>query len=134
MQLQDHLLQCSETPAAPKHCAAQHRRGCAHIGAGRKGLLLAGDIAIGAEDDGPAALVLMQQAAVLEVRDQAALALDPRVADVAHLLAVEFLPLLRVEALEQRRDVLWQDLHHARPKGQTMKAPACCLIAASEPC
>ena len=78
----------------------------AHIGASGEGLLLASDMAVGAEDDGPAALVLVQQAAVLEVRDQAALALNARVADVAHLLAVELLPLLRMEPLEQRRDVL----------------------------
>ena len=80
------------------------------MGGDREGLLLASAAALGAEDDGPAALVLMQQRAVGEVMDEAGLALDARVADVAHLLAIELLPLLGVEALVQRRNVLWQDL------------------------
>lgn len=97
--------------------------GGAHIGPCGEGLLLAGDIAVSAEDNGAAALVLMQQAAVLEVRHQAALALDARVADVAHLLAVELLPLLRMEPVEQRRNVLWQDLHIRTLHIQTSELP-----------
>lgn len=42
--------------------------------------------------------------------NEAGLALDPRIADVAHLFAVKLLPLLGVEALIQCRDVLWQHL------------------------
>jgi hypothetical protein len=54
----------------------------------------------------------VQQAAVLKVGDEAALALDARIADVAHLLAVELLPLLGMEALVQRRNILRQYLSH----------------------
>ena len=81
------------------------------MGCNREGLLLAGQPAVAAEDDGAAALVLVQQRAAGEVVDEAALALDARVADVAHLLAVELLPLLCMEALVERWNVLWQHLH-----------------------
>ena len=97
--------------------------GGAHIGPCGEGLLLAGDIAVSAEDNGAASLVLVQQAAVLEVRHQAALALDARVADVAHLLAVKLLPLLSMEPVEQRRNVLWQDLHIRIMHVQTSELP-----------
>ncbi len=65
----------------------------------RKRLLLASGAPIRAENDGTAALILMQEGAVGEVVDEAGLALDARIADVAHLLAVKFLPLFGVEAL-----------------------------------
>ena len=71
--------------------------GC--MGCDREGLLLARQPAVAAEDDGAAALVLMQQRAVGEVVDEAAFALNARVADVAHLFAVELLPLLCMKAL-----------------------------------
>ena len=80
------------------------------MGGDREGLLLSGKLAIRAEDDRTAALVLVQEGAVGEVVNEAGLALDPRIADVAHLFAVELLPLLGVEALIQCRDVLWQHL------------------------
>ena len=111
------------------------------MGGDREGLLLAGELAVAAEDDGAAALVLVQQGAVGEVVDEAGLALDARVADVAHLLAVELLPLLGVEALVQRRDVLRQHLrahaalllfevgtgHVSCPCPESMAATSACL-------
>ncbi len=58
----------------------------------RERLLLARLRPLHLEQHGPAALVLVHQAAVLEVGDEREAALDARVADVAHLLAVELVP------------------------------------------
>eukprot|EP00983_Pelagomonas_calceolata_P062148 1147153-Pelagomonas_calceolata.AAC.4 len=53
----------------------------------------------------PAALVLVHEGGVLKVLHQRRPTLDAGVADTAHLLAVEALPLAIVEALHERDDV-----------------------------
>jgi hypothetical protein len=53
-----------------------------------------------------AALVLVHEAAVLEVADEGGAALDAGVGDVADLFAVELVPAALVEAAHQRRDVV----------------------------
>ena len=121
-------LRCRTPPNTRKHglhiCLGKRKRG-AHVGGHREGLLLASEAAVRAEDDGAAALVLVQEGAVGEVVDEAGLALDARVADVAHLLAVELLPLLGVEALVQRRYVLWQHLQVMCAERQDCAAICC---------
>lgn len=72
-----------------------------------EGLLFALVGAVGVEDDGAALLVLIvHEAAVLEVCNQGRLALDTRVGDLALLLRVELLPFLVVELLIERNQRL----------------------------
>jgi hypothetical protein len=57
----------------------------------------------------PAALILVHQAAVLEMANEGRTALDARIANVAHLLRVELVPAPLVEARNKGRDVLGTD-------------------------
>ena len=63
--------------------------------------------AVGEEDERSADLVFDQQPGVAEVVDHALLALDASVGDVADLEAVELLPSVAVELLEEGHYVLW---------------------------
>lgn len=90
--------------AAAAAAAASYPRPGMH--AHRKGLRLPCIRAFADEQHRPAALVLVHQAAVLEVADQCGAALDAAVADAAHLLGIKLVPALVVEAGYQRWDVL----------------------------
>ena len=58
-----------------------------HVWAHWEGLLLASNLPVAVEQDGPAALVLMQKAAVLEVGDKRHLALHTMIDSSSSILA-----------------------------------------------
>ena len=68
-----------------------------------EGLTAAG--AVGGEDDGAVALVLVDEARVRKVGEQRGLPLDAAVRDLAHLVRVEAVPLTEVELLVEGEDV-----------------------------
>ena len=68
-----------------------------------EGLAAAG--AVGGEDDGAVALVLVDEARVGKVGEQRGLPLDAAVRDLAHLVGVEAVPLSEVELLVEGEDV-----------------------------
>ena len=68
-----------------------------------EGLTAAG--AVGGEDDGAVALVLVDEARVRKVGEQRGLPLDAAVRDLAHLVRVEAVPLAEVELLVEGEDV-----------------------------
>ena len=68
-----------------------------------EGLTAAG--AVGGEDDGAVALVLVDEARVRKVGEQRGLPLDAAVRDLAHLVRVEAVPLSEVELLVEGEDV-----------------------------
>ena len=68
-----------------------------------EGLAAAG--AVGGEDDGAVALVLVDEARVRKVGEQRGLPLDAAVRDLAHLVRVEAVPLAEVELLVEGEDV-----------------------------
>lgn len=58
------------------------------------------------KDERTTLFVFDEQTRVAEVLDHALLALNPRVRDVANLLAVELLPSMAIELPHKRSDVL----------------------------